>query len=207
MKKVVLFFVFLSCAVISNGQSDISFGIKGGFNYSTLTSAFGTKSKLIPGFHFGFYLKKPLNDKVLFRPEIFYSRQGSKADNYFGDIRNIHLHYIIAPILFETRDKIFVQVGPQIGYLLRATEKGMNFGDKIDRSLKDITEPFDISMVLGVGFNASKNFNFGLRGTVGLTNILKRVEKANYTRYPEVKSRVLQFYIAYTFKKEVREDK
>jgi hypothetical protein len=199
MKKIVFYLVFVCYTVVSSAQSDVRFGLKGGFNLAMLSSAINSESKFKAGSHFGVYLKAPINEKMSFRPEVYYSRQGVKSEFSATDKTTTYLNYITVPLLFEAGNKVAMQFGPQVGFLMSATEEGTIDGLKVDHDIKELFRKADFSLALGVGLNPSEHFNFGLRYTIGLSDIFKADEDNNATGFPDIKNRVFHFYLAYSF--------
>jgi hypothetical protein len=114
----------------STTPAQIQIGFKTGANLSIFSASINSDPALKPGFHFGAFLKIPTSSKLFFRPEFVFSSQGQK-DNYIIPSSNksvgstkTTVNYFNVPLLFETRGKVFVQFGPQIGFLLSGKEKG-----------------------------------------------------------------------------------
>ena len=84
MKKIILIPILtLFCFMVnaqdkSTRRSDISFGLKGGLNFSMIS---GDDTDGLDGridFHIGVVNEIPISDKFSFQPEILYSSQGDK---------------------------------------------------------------------------------------------------------------------------------
>jgi hypothetical protein len=58
-------------------------------------------------------------------------------------------------------------------------------------------KPVDISGILGIGVNATKNLQAGVRLQLGLTNIFDK--SSTSSDFPDVKNRVIHFFIGYSF--------
>ncbi|SHG95533.1 Outer membrane protein beta-barrel domain-containing protein [Chryseolinea serpens] len=184
------------------------FGIKGGVNVSSLSASINSESRAKPGLALGFYVKVPMSLGGFFRPELYYSNQGQK-DNYvfpYGHggpsigSTTTSLHYINVPLLLEFGRKVSFQVGPQVGILLKGTEKGTVASVKVDDDLKDVMTKADVALVAGVGFSPGAHFNCGARYNYGISNIYKPADDGNSNNdLPTVQNRVFHFYVAYSF--------
>lgn len=143
-----------------------------------------------------------MSEKVFFRPELYFSSQGQK-DEYItppnGPIigeTTTTTNYLNLPLLFEFGKKFSFQAGPQLGFLLSASEEGTIDGEQIDSDLKEIMKEVDFSLVLGTGFQAGDHFNLGARLNLGLSEIF---DESGSNDVPSIKNRVFHFYIGYTF--------
>jgi hypothetical protein len=203
--KPILVSFFLFCVLSLSAQEEdrkAAFGLKAGLNSSIFTASINSESSAKLGFHIGIYIKKQIGNKAYFRPEMYFSSQGQK-DEYLippngptvGETTT-SVNYLNVPILFEFGKKIFFQVGPQIGFLLSAKEEGEIDGDKVNDDLKNIMKGTDVSLVGGLGFNATENFNLGVRVNIGMTEAFK---DSGSNGFPSVKNQVLHFYLGYTF--------
>jgi hypothetical protein len=178
------------------------FGFKAGLNASIFSASINSESSFKSGFHFGIYVKTPITYRFFFRPELYYSNQGQK-DNYqmpssgtsVGKTTTT-LQYINIPLLFEQGRKVSFQFGPQIGILAGSREKGTFNNQNVDEDLASVMKGADLSLVLGMGVAPGKHFNFGFRYNYGLTDIYKADNDAGVTDFPDIKNRVLHFYVA-----------
>jgi hypothetical protein len=206
---VILLTVFTSKAQSSETEtSDLPktvFGIKTGFNISRLSTSFNSEPKTKVGFNLGIYVRVPITEEAFFRPEIYYSSQGQR-DNYVHPYTHqsvgtstTKINYINIPLIFEYGEKVTFQIGPQLGFLLSASEAGSINNQKFDDDLKDIMRSTDFSLVIGFGFNPGKHFNAGVRYQLGVTDIFDGDEDAGVTDFPDVQNRLVHFYVAYSF--------
>ena len=126
MKKIVLAAIAVMGFGFANAQ-DIKFGIKGGINLSTFTGDIEDASSKV-GFQAGGFAELKLSDKFSIQPEVLYSLQGAKfketGDSYSYK-ENINASYLNVPVLakYYVIDKLSVEAGPQIGFLLSAKSK------------------------------------------------------------------------------------
>ncbi len=172
---LVLSLLFIGNTTI-NAQSDTTtiFGIKGGVNLSKINNG---KNKL--GMAIGAYAEFKISDKFSIQPELLYSKQGAK----FGS-NKLKLNYINVPVLakFSLINKISIEAGPQVGYLLSKSEGTL---------AKSNYKKLDLSAVIGLNYQISKTIGIGARYNLGLKDITKAPGKH--------KNKVFQFLLSYRF--------
>ena len=113
-------------------QEKIQFGVKGGINFTNMTSDFVIDKEFQTGFHIGILAEIPFSSKFSLQPEIFYSTQGVKGKNivlsvpYPGapgippvDIE-YNLDYIQIPILAKIYlvENLSLELGPSFNFLV-----------------------------------------------------------------------------------------
>jgi len=160
MKKLSLLVLVMVFSVQSFSQG-LDFGIKAGMNFANITDATGLTNKT--GFVVGVFAGVKLNDKLGVQGDLLYSQQGAEFDG--GEI---DLNYVIIPIVIKyyITESLNLQAGPQFGFV-------------VDDNIKEVfngiseAESFDLSAVIGAGFE----FPFGIRVSgrynIGLTDIMK----------------------------------
>jgi len=150
-----LCFVLLLCGVWAIDThtvfaQSVSIGPKFGLNMKDMQGKGATNYSVRPDFNAGFTWNYTGNETLNFGGEILYSRQGAHLRNTIKITSHTTLHYISAPFLFkyyfgsETRSTPFLFAGPQVSYLLGASNTLAN----------DVSPQFkklDISAVAGAG--------------------------------------------------------
>lgn len=154
MKKLIFSFallVFLSSAA----TAQVQFGLKAGAMWSNTTvidadSLSGTDAKV--SYLLGGFLNIPINSKFSVQPELLYANKGNE---------NFNRHYINLPIMLQYNviDRLKIEVGPEIGYLL-----GSSSGNTRSYDTKDL----DIGINLGVSYDILDKLNIGLRYNMGI---------------------------------------
>lgn len=188
MKRIILAAIAVMAFGFTNAQ-ETRFGVKGGLNLTTLTGD-ATNANSLVGFQVGGFAEIKIIKKLAIQPELLYSTQGAKYDN-FGDTK---LDYLNIPVLakYYITDKFTVEAGPQIGFLLSAKDDGQD--------IKSDTRSVDLGFNFGGGYNFTDNLSAGIRYTVGISNIYDtdydNVE--NYLDY-SVRNSVLALSLAYKF--------
>ncbi|MBS7232294.1 PorT family protein [Flavobacterium psychroterrae] len=184
MKKVILCMIAIIVFGFANAQ-ETKFGLKGGGNISNfLGDVNGFKSRV--GFNVGVFVEIKLLKNFSIQPEILYSQQGAKlkyAGNFY-DGNNYqyyktklmyNLGYINVPIMFKyyAIEKLAIEAGPQIGFLVSANGKTKVNGLNTDISIKDFYKTIDFGLNLGAVYDFTKNISVGARYNLGLSNIIK----------------------------------
>jgi hypothetical protein len=193
MTKFFLFSFFIILIVSDLKAQDVTFGIKSGVTLSNVSTDFSQKGSLT-SFHLGGFMEALYSEKIAVQPEILYSEQGFK----FGDgdsNTTFKLSYINVPVMIKyyvVKD-LYVEAGPQIGFLNTAKLILEQNENTTTQNVKDALRNNDLSLSFGAGFNIKNQFNIGARYNLGLTNFL------NKELYPNLKNRVLQFSVGYMF--------
>ena len=196
MKKITLLLVAVFTIGFVNAQDkeNMSFGVKGGLNVSTITNADqdGVNSKSLIGFHVGFFGEFMISDQFAIQPELLYSAQGVKleADGEKGDLK---LDYINIPVMakYYVADAFSLEFGPQIGFLVSAKAKSGG----VSEDIKDEVKSTDVSLGFGVGYYFAEKFMLGARYNLGLT----RVQEDLFPGESESKNSVFQISVGYKF--------
>ncbi|HZH70094.1 MAG TPA: porin family protein [Flavobacteriaceae bacterium] len=163
MKKLILGVFAVFFAITSYAQG-IDFGIKAGANFSTLTDATGLKNKT--GFHGGVFLGLKFNDKIALQPELLYSQQGAEFD-----MGKVDLNYINVPVIvkYYLVQGLNIQLGPQFGFVV---------DDNISNAIFE-AEDFDVSGVVGAGYDFPFGIRLDARYNFGFTDVVKDTGSKN----------------------------
>lgn len=238
MKKIILTTAMLFAFGISNAQGDsgIKFGVKAGLNianqkYSEINADYdkpNTSSRT--GFHIGGFAEIKISEKFALQPELLFSTQGSKSDysekesfgggSYsYSSEDKYNLSYLNIPIMakYYVIEKLSIEVGPQIGFLLSAKDKYSDtetytfLGDtesdsySYDFDTKNTYEKIDFSLNFGANYEFTKNIFAGVRYNMGLTDIAKtgNVDEDGETfkvkKWANIKNNVFQISVGYKF--------
>ncbi|MDX6182457.1 porin family protein [Flavobacterium sp. Fl-77] len=158
MKRIILTAVAVISFAFANAQST-RFGIKGGLNIATIGNA--ENAEALVGFQLGGFAEINVWKKLFVQPELLFSTQGARIDNY-GNAADytVNLNYINIPVLakYYITKTFSVEAGPQIGLLVSSE----NIDDE---------RTVDAAFNIGGGYNFTQNFSVGIRYTVGLSNV------------------------------------
>src|SRR5579863_3071252 len=170
MKKlIVIGLVFASVNCFSQGfikgvASRLSFGLKGGANYSNYTQTeFGTNG--LVGFHAGAIVNFRITDNLSFQEEFLFSTQGAKMKgDQFGK-ENIDVSYVTVPLLLKYRMGfgLYIEGGMQEG--LRVNE------NTAETQNESFAKRLDLAGVGGIGYQTRSGFGIGFRYVAGLSNV------------------------------------
>lgn len=173
MKKALLI-ISLTILTITTAKSQekIQFGIKGGLNFTNMTSDYLIDTESQTGFHIGVLAEIPLGTKFSIQPEILYSTYGSKGKMIMlgGPAQPIEYNfdYIQVPVLAKIYliKNLSLEIGPSFNFLV-SDEKIFN-----SLTIDDIGENFEFSGVLGISYKTNSGFFGSLRYTNSFTNVL-----------------------------------
>jgi hypothetical protein len=201
-------------------SSNNGFGLKAGINYSIISMSVNNDMSFKRGAVFGIYCQARISDQSAFVPEMVFSMQGCKNKyvNYDGLVlgeSQLNLNYLSFPLIFKTyiTKGLNIHYGPQIGVLVMATEKGVQYqydyssstpvrtGAKlIDENFIEEFKPAEVLLVGGIGYDLPFRTQISFRLSKGITNIAPP-GYLNNTPIPQKKlsNVVLQFSVGYVF--------
>ncbi len=234
MKKIILT-SFMLCSVFAFSQ-EIKFGAKVGVNLSNLNGDYPTgidehNSKI--GFHIGGFAEYEINDKFTLQPELLFSSQGNTygykdyyggGSYYDGADYNLKLNYLNLPVIVKYKiiEKLSIDFGPQIGYLMSAKTKidvtedsrdpSQNYSVEIDM-LNDGTynlggttilskasaNRLDFSLNLGASYDITEKILLQGRYNLGLSTVDKNSTNGTSTNSWNMKNSVFQLSVGYRF--------
>ena len=177
-KKILLLSIAILTLTTLKSQEKIQFGIKGGVNFTNMTSNM-TSEILIEkeyktGFHTGILFEIPFGDKFSLQPEILYSTYGSKGKEIMFGGPNITTEYKLDYIQIPILAKIYLykgfslEIGPSFNFLVN--DKKI----RESNTITDIGEKFEFSGILGVSYKLSSGLIGSFRYTNSLTNALNQ---------------------------------
>lgn len=204
--------VFLAIALLLlASQAHAQFGVKGGVNQAVLSGRVGEDATYKTYFHAGIFYELKVLGPLSIQPEALYSMQGSqlKGNSTIADYKT-QLNYIQVPVLLKaTLGPVYVEAGPQFGYLVSANEEGtvqvrntsgnVAFRD-VNQSATDNYKRNDFALCAGVGLKLGSVVRVGGRFTAGLNDI-NDAQYLQGVNDPKLKNRVFQFYAAFQLPK------
>lgn len=228
MKKIILIIIGL-CSFSSFSQK-ATFGLKTGFNASNLRGDYpsGLDNKTIAGLHVGGFFQYSITEKLSIQTELLFSTQGSKIQQSTGSgegsfDQTVKLAYINLPIMaqYKVLDKLTIDFGPQIGYLVSAKNKWA-FSDpsntqnnevvEVDLisggdysffgttySVRPDTNRLDFGLNIGSTYEISKHLFAQVRYNFGLSEFEKKNSAGENSLKWGLKNDVLQLSIGYKF--------
>lgn len=165
---------------ISFSQTKVKFGPKIGLGLSNLTQS---DLHVRPGVVVGAFTNIRLNDYLGIQPEILYSMQGGKKDDY-----TLKLDYINIPMMMKAYmwKGLNLELGPQFGFRTNATSKI----DDLSVNVNDETKVFDFAIGVGLGYETEMGLTAGFRYLISAT---KAVDDS------DAKNSVFQFTLGWMF--------
>jgi hypothetical protein len=157
------------------------FGIKGGFDLTTLYVSDVTSEHWKPGFDAGVFAKLPVTRGFSIQPELEYSLKGAKEtySNFVqgsGEYR-FNVGYIELPVLavVNLAPNFNLQAGGYAAYLVNANVKNVDNNGEIVNATELSTGDFnrwDFGIIGGAAFDI-ENVTIGARYSYGFSNIGK----------------------------------
>lgn len=236
MKKYFYTLLLSTLSIAAVAQTPLSiknYGVKAGINlsnnsYELSRGEYVSDNRARIAYHAGVFVQLGITEKIAVQPELLYSAQG----NRWTDTENSRnavtaINYLNLPVMvqYEVTDRLLLEAGPQVGYLLSAKYKwedtaefvlnsdfvnlivpaGGGGGNELtvgggSRESNDVKPYFnDIDLALGIG--ASYRVNGRLRACIRYTHGLMNVD--NNERSSEIntvmKQRVTMVGLSYAF--------
>lgn len=171
MKKLV-FLAAIAVFGLTLSQAQTSFGVKAGANFASLN---GDDADDVDGqttIHIGGVANIGITEFISVQPELLYSRQGFKDDDF--DI-TVFLDYITVPIMadFKVTEGLSLQGGPQIGFNINSIIEDDDSGGEEDL---DNVEGLDLGLGLGAQYRLPMGLFFQARYVAGLSNVFEDIE-------------------------------
>lgn len=193
MKLFKLFSVsalFIGAVAVSNAQEDasnkdsmaLSFGVKGGVNFATVSGSDVDSPDSRTSFHVGLVGEMPIADIFSIQVEALYSGQGFEFDfeGPDGDKAEFQLDYINVPVLAKVYviKGLSIEAGPQFSFLINEEADLNPNSDDGDFNL-DEAETFEFGVAAGLTFQTEMGLFATGRYNVGLTEIYQDIDAKN----------------------------
>ncbi|AXY72902.1 PorT family protein [Paraflavitalea soli] len=174
MKKYCVLILVLVAGCLTT-YAQVKVGLKGGININNVKYRDADPNTASIGFNTGLLARIQVSDKFFIRPELQYSVKGYRypVTGGSGNVTS-RLNYINLPVLagFPIGSKLQFLIGPEFGYLVKATSKFG--GNKSD--ITNLYQHFDWGLDLGAAFHLMPDlgvevrYNYGFRGLIkGIT--------------------------------------
>ncbi|MBL4663618.1 MAG: porin family protein [Flavobacteriaceae bacterium] len=166
MKKLLIVIIVIGLSSQAFAQ-EIDFGIKAGVNFSSISDAKGLDNKT--GFVGGIFAGVEFNDNLGVQADLLYSQQGADFD-----VDKVDLNYVNIPIVLKyfIAQGLNIQAGPQFGFIV---------DDNVSEVFSGVTEAesFDLTGVVGFGYDLPMGVRIDGRYNFGLTDVLKDTKGKN----------------------------
>lgn len=190
MKSKHILFLIIVCLTLSV-QSQTFFGFKVGGNAANLNGDVN-ENAIKYGFHFGAVAEIQLSDYFSIQPELLYSQQGFQDKN----IENLkyNYNYMLAPVLLKyfVATSFSIDAGAQAAFLMSAKQ---GTGDEDLTDLKEFTNGFDMSFVIGGSYEMDNGFFANVRYNYGFINVFNNDDGSDL----KATNAVIQLSMGYKF--------
>lgn len=172
MKKTFLLLVFAVVGISSSSyaQEYWNFGVKGGVNFTNMTSDGFEDNKSRTGFHLGVLAEIPVSDRFSVQPEVLYSTQGTE-DEGSNFTNEYQLDYIQVPVIakFYLIDGLALEAGPSFNFLV---EEEYNYESGIldIETDSELASTFEFGGAIGASYKFNNGFFLNGRYTQGFTD-------------------------------------
>ncbi|GGD92208.1 porin family protein [Planktosalinus lacus] len=163
MKRIILLVVVMAFGLNSFSQG-LELGVKFGANFSTLSEGPGPEQRT--GFLGGAFVGIKFSDRIAIQSELLYSQQGAEFD-----LDKVDLNYVNLPVVMKLYlvKGLNIQGGPQFGFLV---------DDNLPDSIVE-AETFDLSGIIGAGYDLPFGLRLDARYHFGVTEVEKTTEAKN----------------------------
>lgn len=167
MKKLFLFAVLFIFTLTTTHAQDISFGIKAGVNFSSVTGDNVDELDGRTSLHAGGVVNIGISELFAVQPEVLFSAQGATTSEE-GIDATVKLDYINIPIMadFTVAEGFSLQGGPQIGFNMTSE---VEWEDETEE-LEDI-ESLDLGLGIGAQYRLPMGVFFQARYVIGMSDI------------------------------------
>jgi opacity protein-like surface antigen len=192
MRKISLLGTIILCVQICFGQGQI--GLKAGVNFNHINAKSSGLSfrSINTGYTFGATVDLRVSDNFFIQPELNYSYLTLHESFYSVDWR---YSYFNIPVLLKykfSKSPIGIYIGPQLGFLTKATSKTKTASTDIKSDLTNT----DFSGVAGIDYK----FDNGLRLDLRFQQSAFDLAKVEYANPADTKAMVFSFTVGYVFK-------
>ena len=161
-------------------ERNAEFGVRVGFNFSSLnsTESFGADSQT--GLHLGLFGRYIWTERLSGKVEVLYSTLGARSDRFFiFEDYSINLNYIelIASGELAITQDLRLELGPYLGVLVSSRQSFDDLDvdaiqDGTEQAKSDETNFVDVGMMAGATYTFDSGFGLGLRYQQGFTEAL-----------------------------------
>ena len=168
----------------NTADKSVSFGVKGGVNFATVTGEDFDSPDSRTSFHVGALVEIPVSDMFSVQAEALYSGKGFDYDfeGPDGDKAEFQLDYIDVPVLAKIyiTEGLSIEAGPQVSFLINEEIDYNPNSDSGDIDLND-AESIDFGLAGGLSFQTNMGLFATGRYAMGFSDIYKDVDVHNST--------------------------
>lgn len=168
-KHVLAFLAFIVTTSLT-AQSHYAFGPIVGVNSASLTNTTGATPRY--GMTLGLFSDYRFTQLLGFEPEVDYSMQGA-----YNGAQFVRTNYLNVPLMVKLflSNNFNMQLGPQFAFCLNAKGYATDAnGTPYDIQTISDVNPFDLDLVLGMGYELPKGIMLQARYFIGTLGVDKR---------------------------------
>ncbi|MFD1096193.1 porin family protein [Salegentibacter chungangensis] len=176
MKKtfLVLAVAIFGFSMSASAQEYWNFGIKGGVNFSNMTSDGFEDNNSRTGFNVGLLAEIPVSDRFSVQPEVLYSTQGTEATRVFAGERyngEYQVDYVQVPLIAKIYliDGLALEAGPSFNFAVNEEYDFENGGLDLETE-PEMASTFEFGGALGASYKFNNGFFLSGRYTQGFTD-------------------------------------
>jgi uncharacterized membrane protein len=161
---------------ITSIKENDHYGVKAGINFAELwgDDALPESDRKV-GYSLGLYAAYKISKGLKIQPEVIWSLQGESSE----ESGRYKISYVNIPVMLKwNHDKVYYELGPQLGLLTINTAKSVPDELKLENF-----ETFDFSVNVGIGYNLTEDWVIGMRYCQGLSNIAQGRDLKNSVLY------------------------
>ncbi|QBA63755.1 porin family protein [Muriicola soli] len=194
MRKLIFFSVLAATALLTSCAT-CNWGIKAGPNFASVGGDDTDDLDSRFGVFFGAYTECMILDTFSVQPELIFSQQGADYTESEGFDGTFKFNYLNLPVMGKlyVNDGLFVEAGPQIGYLLSAKEEFESMSLSGEDDIKDDIKNIDFGANVGLGYQFDSGLNIGARYNFGIANINDFADSSDFSNTNNVFSFAVGF--------------
>ncbi|MEY8019936.1 porin family protein [Muriicola sp. SD30] len=194
MRKLMIFSVLVSTALLTSCAT-CNWGIKAGPNFASIGGDDTDDLDSRVGLFFGGYTECKVLDTFSIQPELLFSQQGADYTESEGFDGSFKFNYLNLPVMGKlyVSDGLFVEAGPQFGYLLSAKDDYESASLSGEDDIKDDIKDLDVGANVGLGYQFDSGLNFGARYNFGIANINDFADSSDFSNTNNVFSFAVGF--------------
>lgn len=216
MKKISVFAFALAASVAVVAQettpqlrtprtNKVHFGLDAGVNLARLdanegdfASGAAPSTNTKTAFHVGAFVNVPVGGMVSLKPQLIYSKQGSKMRIGSTDFEEDLDYLYAAPVTLQvmTKGGFIIETGPMLGYLLSGSRENTTANTTVD--VKDARKDLDFMWSGGIGYMSRIGLGVHARYNHGFSNVLNTDDDVLQTN-GKLQNRVFQVGLMYHF--------
>ena len=204
MKKLIITAIIL--ATFSTTFAQFNFGLRGGMNLADYSNLEDSSKKA--DYYVGAIFSIQLGNLYTLQPEFTYSKQGTKLNGTYSDLRSntISVNYFSIDIAnkFKVAKNAHFIIGPYFDIVM---DKDIKYAppsqDDYYYDRYYVTEA-DLGFMVGFGFDVTKNLTLEARYKQGFIGVIDEIERyyldgtSYYDEDPHL-NKVIQLGITYKF--------